>query len=496
MKISPMIERVVGALEKLSINASTLYLVGGSVRDALLGLPSHDLDFVLKKDTLQVARKVADLLGGAYYTMDEEFEVGRVVLEDTDGIRQVLDFASMQTENLEQDLRQRDFTINAIAIALNDLKTPIDPLGGIEDLLKKRLRVCSSDSLIRDPVRVLRAVRMSASCQLTILPETRKLIDPAVQRLDEVSVERLRDEFLKVLDAPKPAASLRVLDRFGVLEKIIPEIAEMKSVTQSAPHIYDVWEHSLHTVSAMEQIFQLLDEGYVHDNEHGGDLFSGLLSQRLGRYRKEISSHLNTDLVPGRSYRPVLFLAALCHDFTKPRHRTLDESERVRFVGHESSGAKAIAKRGAALRLSRAEIQRLTRTVRDHKRPWQLAKEPQPPSRRAVYRFWRDNGPAGVDIALLALADLVGIYGHTLPQEVMQTHLDVARCLLEAYWETPEQIDPVMFLNGNQIMEHFELQPGPQIGELLEALEEAQAVGEVQTRDQAVSFISETLADL
>jgi len=407
----------------------------------------------------------------------------------------VLDFAALQKEDLESDLRNRDFTINAIAVALNDPATLIDPLGGVEDLLKKRLRVCSPDSLNQDPVRVLRAVRMSFSFQLTILPETRSLIEPAVQRLGVVSVERLRDEFLKMLDAPKPASSLRVLDVFGVLEQMLPQIPEMKGVTQSAPHIYDVWEHSLHTVGAMEQILTLLDESYVHENEYGGDLLSGLLSQRLGRYRKEITAHLNTELVSDRSYRPILFLAALCHDFTKPRHRTVEDSGRIRFIGHETSGAEAITRQAAALRLSRSEIHRLSRIVQDHMRPWQFAKQTEPPSRKAVYRFWRDNGPAGVDIVLLSLADLVGIYGHTLPQNVMQKHLDVARTLLEAYWETPHQIAPEMLLNGNQMMELFHLEPGPQIGELLEALREAQATGEVETRDQAIHFITQALSE-
>jgi tRNA nucleotidyltransferase/poly(A) polymerase len=496
MKFSPLVSQAVNALEAVSADKSSIYLVGGALRDTLLGLPAHDLDFVLQRDTLQIARKVANALGGAYYTMDEEFQVGRVVLEGETEQRQVLDFAAMQGENLEQDLRKRDFTINAIAVAMDDLSQLIDPLGGVEDLLKKRLRTCSPESLLADPVRVLRAVRMTASYKLAILPETRALVEPAVARLGQISAERLRDEFLKVLDAPKPDTSLRLLDLFGVLERIIPEVAGMKGVTQSAPHIYDVWEHSLHTVQAMDQVLQLLDEAYVHENEYGGDLFSGLLSQRLGRFRQQISAHLRADLVPDRPYRPLIFLAALCHDFTKPRHRTVEESGRIRFIGHESSGAEAIAQRGTELRLSKTEIQRLVRILQDHMRPWQLAREPQPPSGRAVYRFWRDAGPAGVDIVLLALADLVGIYGHTLPQAVMQSHLDVARRLLEAYWETPEQVAPTVFLNGNEIIELFELQPGPQIGKLLEALREAQAIGAVQDRQQAITFLSETLAEL
>lgn len=492
---SSLVDRVTGVLETISVDPRTAYLVGGSVRDALLKFPSHDLDFVLEKDALRTARKVANALGGAYYTMDEEFQVGRVVLEDAEGVRQVLDFAALQKADLEGDLRNRDFTINAIAVALNDPGTLIDPLGGVEDLLKKRLRVCSPDSLNQDPVRVIRAVRMSSSYKLAILPETRSLIEPAVQRLGEVSVERVRDEFLKVLDAPKPVVSLRMLDLFGVMEHILPQVSEMKGVTQSAPHIYDVWEHSLHTVGAMEQILKLLDESYVHENEFGGDLLSGLVSQRLGRYRKEISAHLNTALVADRPYRPVLFLAALCHDFTKPRHRTVEDSGRVRFIGHETSGAEEISKQGSAMRLSRTEIHRLSLIVQNHMRPWQLAKQPEPPSRKAVYRFWRDTGPAGVDIVLLALADLIGIYGHTLPQDVLQKHLDIARTMLEAYWETPQQVTPDLLLNGSEMMDVFQLEPGPKIGELLEVLREAQAVGDVETREQAIRFLTDTLAD-
>lgn len=493
LKYSPLVAKVAGVLQEISADAGGVYLVGGAVRDALLGKASHDLDFVLQKDALKLARKVANALGGAYYTMDEDFEVGRVVLMDASGTRQVMDFASLQGETLEQDLRNRDFTLNAFAVALDDLETVMDPLGGVEDLVKKRLRTCTPESLLQDPVRVLRAVRMSASYQLAILPETRVQIGPAVELLGRVSAERLRDEFLKLLDAPNPAASLRVLDLFGVLEKVIPEVAEMKGVTQSTPHIYDVWEHALHTVQAMDQVFRLLDEGYVHDNELGGDLLSGLISQRLGRFRKQISEHLHTALVPDRPYRPILLLAAFCHDFTKPRHRVQEESGKIRFIGHESSGADAIAERGTSLRLSRAEIQRLSRILQGHMRPWQLAKEPEPPTRKAIYRFWRDTGPAGVDIVLLSLADLVGIYGHTLPQAVLQSHLDVARCLLEAYWETPEQVNPTVYMDGTQLMELFDLQPGPQIGALLEALREAQAVGNVQSHDQAVSFIAQVL---
>jgi poly(A) polymerase len=100
-----------------------------------------------------------------------------------------------------------------------------------------------------------------------------------------------------------------------------------------------------------------------------------------------------------------------------------------------------------------------------------------------------------VDIVLLALADLVGVYGHTLPQDVLQKHLDIARTMLEAYWETPQQVTPDLLLNGSEMMDVFQLEPGPKIGELLEVLREAQAVGAVETREQAIRFLTDTLAD-
>ncbi|MEJ2759247.1 MAG: hypothetical protein P8046_12265, partial [Anaerolineales bacterium] len=237
--ISPYAHKVAAALLKGTIDPSGVYLVGGCVRDALLRLPSHDLDFVLEHDSLRVARMVANLMGGSYYTMDEDFQVGRVVLTDELGRRQLMDFTAMQGDALEEDLRNRDFTANAIAVSMADLETLIDPLHGAEDLFAKRLRTCSPNSFLQDPVRVLRAVRMAAAFNLAFLPETRALISPAVPELDRVSIERQRDEFLKILDAPKPDTSLRILDRFGVLEKLIPELNRLKGEEQSAPHIYD-----------------------------------------------------------------------------------------------------------------------------------------------------------------------------------------------------------------------------------------------------------------
>ena len=174
----------------------------------------------------------------------------------------------------------------------------------------------------------------------------------------------------------------------------------------------------------------------------------------------------------------------------------MDEGGKVRFTGHEVTSARAMFELASWMRLSNAETRRLVRMVEGHSRPWKLAKMEALPSRREVYRFWDANKEAGVDICLLAVADVLAIYGHTLTQDDLAPILDVVRTLLEAYWEHPEQVSPNLLVDGNDIMQALDLPPGPKIGALMAAVREAQAVGEVETREQAIAFAARRLTEL
>ncbi|MDH5506106.1 MAG: HD domain-containing protein, partial [Anaerolineae bacterium] len=480
---SPLLEQVQAALPA----KASVYLVGGAVRDALLQRASHDLDFTLPKEALKIARRVANKLGGAYYRMDDEHQTGRVVLTQEDGLRQVLDFAAMRGPDLESDLRGRDFTINAIAVDIRQPQTILDPLGGMADLLAKRVRACSPTAFQDDPVRILRAVRFAAAYRMQIVPETRQSMRQNVTGIENTSPERRRDELFRMLANPQPAASLRALEMLGVLPFVLPELAALKGVTQSPPHVSDVWEHTLHTVQHLESLLAALDEHY--DQKTANQLVMGLVVLRLGRYRQQISAHLSSCLTRERGLRPLLFLAALYHDVAKPPTRSVDEDGRIRFLDHENRGAKTAAARASALHLSNLENQHLSTIIRHHMRPLHLANAPMPPSRRAVYRFFRDTGAAGIDVCLLSLADLLATYQKTLPQETLAAHLDVLRTLLEAYWEQAEErLFPPALLDGKDLIKEFDLKPGPRIGALLEALREAQAAGEVASRGDALQF--------
>ncbi len=492
LDFSPFLERIRRALPA----HPPVYLVGGAVRDALLSQQSHDFDFVLGGDALQVARRVADRIGAAYFPLDVERATARVIYTGESGERVILDFAALRGPDLEADLKDRDFTINAIAVDVNDPQALLDPLGGLADLRTRTLRTCSPESFRSDPVRILRAVRIAATYNLSIQPKTREQMRGSAHLIETVSAERLRDEVLNILGAPRVRASIQALDLLGALEPVLPELASLKGVEQSPPHTLDAWNHSLDTLNQLERLLHVL--GPVHDPDASESLFMGLAVLRLGRYREQISELLESDLVTDRKLRSLLFLAALYHDIGKPKcQRQPNGTGRIQFLEHERVGALIAAERGRALHLSNVEVHWLETVVEHHMRPTWLAREPQGPGSRAIYRFFRDTAQAGVVVCLLSLADLLATYGATLPQERWARQLEVVRALLAAWWENHEEVvDPPALISGNDLIHEFELEPGPQIGQILEALRESQAEGQVNNREAALDFVKNFLKGL
>jgi tRNA nucleotidyltransferase/poly(A) polymerase len=488
-RLPDLFERVALALP----SGQPAYLVGGAVRDYLLGRTIHDVDIVVPGDVMNIARQTARSLDAAFFPLDPERGAVRLFISTPDGGRQVLDITALRGPDLENDLRGRDFTINAIAMDLRSQKALYDPLGGAVDLHARQLRVCSPSSIVDDPLRILRAVRLAASLNLHILPETRQLLKDGMELLPAVSNERLRDELFNILDGPQPSAALRALEMLGVFPPVFPELALLKGVEQSAPHIHDVWNHTLNVIQSLSAVLDALQPEY--DQESAASFSLGLVSVQLGRYREQLADHFSTSLNPQRTLRALLFFAALYHDIAKPQTKQVEASGRIRFFKHDQEGALLAAGRGRGLRLSNDEVDRLGVIVRHHLRPILLAQSGTPPSRRAIYRFFRDTGPAGVDICLLSLADVLGTYGPTLPPDLWQQQLEVIRALLESWWDhQTEKISPPPVLNGKDVMEAFSVKPGPRLGRLLEALREAQATGQVSNRQEGLDYLAKILS--
>jgi tRNA nucleotidyltransferase/poly(A) polymerase len=487
----PIKSKLMDAVRTLLPADLPVYLVGGAVRDAVLGRETHDLDFATPPGALKLAKKLADKLPGAFFPLDEENDTARIVLQNPDGTREILDFAGFRGDSLESDLRGRDFTINAIAMDIRSGQV-IDPLGGVNDIRAKRICACSATSLSDDPARILRAVRQAAAFGFAIDPETRKLMKAAVPLLEKVSPERQRDELFKMLAGPKPDASIRALELLGLFPLLLPELPALKGVEQSAPHVHDVWTHTLAVLRHLEGILAALAPEY-DEAKGNADLLNGLLVLRLGRYRQPIGAHLGSTLNTDRSARALLFFAALYHDVNKPQTQSAEESGRIRFLGHDEQGAVTAVRRGMALHLSNDELDRLKLLVRHHMRVHfhtsRKAENGTDPTRKAIYRFFRETGEAGISLILLALADVRATYDHALTQEQWIASLDVARILLEAYYEKAEEIvRPPQLLHGDDLISELKMKPGPEIGKLLEAIRETQAAGALTTRDEALAF--------
>ena len=493
----PPLPDIVTQVAQLAPASQPVYLVGGAVRDWLRHRPVHDWDFAVPQGAWRLAQRVARTLRGAFVPLDPERGTARVVLppqgDEPNPQRVVLDFTDFRGPTLEDDLRLRDFTINALALDLRQPQRLIDPLGGVRDLKDRILRACGPTAFTDDPIRIVRGVRLAAALELHIEPGTRRAMRLAVPQLPGVSAERQRDELFRLLEGPASVRAVSALDALGALGYLLPELPPLKGVAQSPPHRDDAWTHTVHVLRRLNALLDALAPRY--DEDKAADFALGLAVLRLGRYRHQLAEHLGRSPHSERTLVGLLRLAALYHDTGKPATARQNGDGQWRFPNHAEVSAQLARKRGRALALSNAEIRRLEAIVRYHGRPWRLTRAETPPDRRAVYRFFRETGPAGVEVCLLSLADVHAMYGHYLPQDVWERHLTTVRTLLEGWFERrAEVVEPPPLLSGDDLLASLGLEPGPAVGRLLERLREAQAAGEIRTRDEALAAARRWLA--
>ena len=440
------------------------YLVGGLVRDELLGRAvKRDIDLAIDGDASEIAREFADKSCGAYYLMDAEHNVARVILGNT-----YIDFAALRGD-VRSDLATRDFTINAMARLIGSDEL-IDPFHGQRDLREKQIRAVSPTVFRDDPVRLLRALRLIGELGFTLEPRTEDWMRGDAPLMAYASMERARDEFCKILAQENPVASLRQMDDLGLLAALLPEVDALKNVTQSPPHTYDVFEHTLRVVDELVKV-------QTRDYSDAAN----------GEFAAELHAHFAKPVSADHTRGMLLRLAALLHDVAKPATRSVDVNGNIHFYEHEPRGVEmsdAIMRR---LRFSNDEIEIVTRAVREHLRPAQLARESRV-SNRAAYRFFRDAGDAGIDTCVLALADGRGKASSVdAPSDAAQRATNAA--LLDRYFHAPETVIALPpLVDGHTLMRELQMDAGPRVGELLEAIREAQVEGEIKTREDALAF--------
>jgi putative nucleotidyltransferase with HDIG domain len=485
-------------------------IVGGAVRDMLLGRSVHDWDFAVECDGLRLARAVADRLDAAFFPLDEERDTGRVVVYNADGTRTFLDFALRRGDDWCADLEARDFTVNAMAWPLDGLGESLDPFGGQRDLDARLVRAVTERSLRDDPARAMRAVRLAGELGFEIEPQTVEWIRRDAALLVNVSAERVRDELGKLLVQPDSLAGIQRMDDLGLLAQVLPEVAALRDVEQSRPHHWPVLEHTLFVLGVLERSVatgitptptlplqgeesspfsptgrRVRDEGQAMS---APEFVWSDMAQTLADFRSPLAAHLAQPLSDERTALVALKLATLLHDCAKPQTRTVDADGHTHFYDHENIGASVAAERARALRFSNAEVERVRVIIANHMRPQQLADADAIAgvTRRAAYRFFRDTGEAGVDVLLLALADHIATHGPDIQPERWARRIQTVRTLLSEYWaRLAKDVTPTPLVTGNDLMAELGLPPGKRIGELLEAIREAQAAGEIATREDA-----------
>jgi poly(A) polymerase/tRNA nucleotidyltransferase (CCA-adding enzyme) len=483
------------------------WLVGGTARDISLQRNSHDIDVAVDGDGVALARLLADTIGGAFVPLDDERGTGRVVFT-RDETRQVIDLVQLRAPTIEEDLRLRDFTINALALPLDaanpaaslDMTNVIDSCGGLDDITSRTLRPCLPTSLRDDPLRSLRAVRLAAELDLHISSDLDAAMRDAAHLIERVSAERVRDELLRLCSQRYAAPWLRYMDNTGLLTRIFPELEPGRDCEQPIIHFLPVLGHALEAVTAVDWLLAPL-LGAAADAPPAvlpaphlpvaAQTYPDL--PRALPFAEHFQAHLAGVVGDGFPRTALLRLATLLHDNAKPQTKQPKAGGGVTFYGHQAIGADVARAAAQRLRLSRQSTAYIGLVVREHMRPGQLRAVPEL-TPRAVARFFRDTGEAGPDVLLHELADHLAARGPALDPQNWRDHLAWTTAMLGAHWGQPEERTRPL-INGNDLMTTLKLKPGRQVGQLLAEIQEAQSAGEISTREQALDLAQQILAE-
>jgi poly(A) polymerase len=464
------------------------WIVGGALRDELLGRPVRDVDVAVAGDPARAARAHAERVRGPVFRLSEEFGAWRVV--DRRAGR-VWDFAPLQGATIEQDLAKRDFTVNAMARPVTGAALGaaargadaapavatggdlIDPLGGRIDLERGTLRVLGPQAYESDPLRTLRLPRFAAELGFSPDPGTEELTRAAAPRVTEAAGERVFAELRRLMLAEGAVAGLELADRLGVLAAVLPEVATHHAVEQSHYHHLDVYGHTLEVLAQQIEVEGRLDE---------------LFGAEAGRLRRALSEPLGDELTRGEALR----FGALVHDIGKPVTRDVRADGRITFIGHDAVGEEMVRDLCRRLRTSDRFSRFLGGLTRHHLVLGFMVHE-RPLDRDQVYRYLRRTAPVEVEVTVLSCSDRLATRGRRA-DEATAEHLDLARELMTAALDWREQGPPRVPVRGDELAAELGIEPGPELGRVLRELERAAYVGEASTREQAVALARTLLA--
>jgi poly(A) polymerase len=435
------------------------WIVGGAVRDALLGRAVTDADVALAGDVRRAARRVARETGGAPFPLSDAFGAWRVVARDHSW---QIDLVPLQGDSIESDLALRDFTINAMAEHVAG-GPRIDPHGGAGDLAARCVRMVSEPALEADPLRTLRAARIAAELGFEVEPATVAAVRAHAGGLAQVAGERVFGELKRLVGGEDPVRGLRLMAELSVADAVLPELTALGGVEQNIFHHLDVLDHTLAVLDAAVAL--------ARDPAAAG----------LGRHEGAIRELLARPLADDLDRAGGLRWAALLHDIAKPETRGERPDGRVTFIGHDQRGAEVAAAILRRLRASERLANYVAALTRNHLSIGFLVHE-RPLDRRTAWRFLRATRPYSADVVLLTVADRLATRGRNA-EPAIAAHLEVADAML-GHAFADSQRPPLV--RGDDLARALGRTPGPWLGELLARIEEDRYAGELSTPEEAV----------
>lgn len=436
------------------------WLVGGAVRDRLLGRDTDDVDIAVDGDPRPFARRMAAETGGAAFRLSGAFGAWRVV---GPGHAWHADLVTLRDGDIGADLAHRDFTINAMAEPLGGGEL-LDPHGGRADLERRLVRMVSGQALADDPLRSLRAVRIAVELELELDSETGRAAAANARGIEQVAAERVFAELKRVVNADAVRRGLGLMGEYGLTDVVLPELSALRGVEQSHFHHLDVHDH---TLAVLDRVALLQRDPAAAGLDDG---VAALLAEPY-----------SDELTRGQAMR----WAALLHDAAKPLTRGVRPDGRVTFIGHDAEGARLARDVLGRLRTSQ-RLRDYVAALTAHHLDLGFLVHRRPLDRRETWRYLKATQPFSDDITIFTVADRLSTRGRNADAAIA-AHLELAREMLRADPPGPPLV------RGDELIRELGVRPGPTLGRLVAQLAEDQYAGEVTSRADAFARARELL---
>lgn len=437
------------------------YLVGGYVRDALLGIQSLDRDLIVETDDLKgLSEALCNSLNAHFVPLDEINNIYRIVLNDK---LNHIDITCPIENNLEKDLLRRDLTLNSIAYDIHN-DTFIDVAGGISDIENKIIKGISEQNFLDDPLRFLRIYRFYSKLGFKIDKSLVNMTKEHVCSLHKSAKERINTELIKLFEGEFAHDALFEMDEVGLINQIFPIMEQVKKVPQNSHHHLDLFEHSIETVKQIENFYKESCE--------------------------EVKEYLDENSMGNGCRLAYLKLAAFCHDIGKPSTWTIEEdSGRHRFIKHDDVGSKLVVPILKELKFSKKQISYIQKLIKNHIYPASVVNQCEI-SEKSQMKFFRKMEGSVIDCIILSIADRLSARGPEITEEIVSKNICGLKNLLNKYFEIQRTIKPLeKLLDGNEIMNILNIKASNELGQIINELKEAQISGDVNNKEEAILFI-------